>query len=137
MLKCIFMLLKPRLNAFVCMGELSSWRAASLLWNSFWTIGFTWLPKISTYSLAVIRPFRIITEPAEYQDIVAHMITDPRPYFKLEPGIWDFRLLWAFPKHRPGLMLGTTWGTTQMIILPISSHPTSRFYDHHTIFFAF
>jgi hypothetical protein len=121
----------------LCVGELSSWKFASLLWDNIWIIGFTWLPKISTYLLAVIRPFRVITEPAEYQNIAAQIVTDPLLCFKLEPGIKDYRFPWAFPKHRPGLMLWTTWGTTQMIILRISNHQTSRFYDHHTIFFAF
>jgi hypothetical protein len=50
----------------------------------------------------------------------------------LEPGIQDYRLLWAF-----GLMLWTTWRTTHLNILRICSLQSSRFYHHHTILFAF
>jgi len=66
------------------MGELSSWKVASLLGNNIWTIRFTWLPKMSTYSLTVILPFRVITEQVEYQNIAAQIITDLLPCFKLE-----------------------------------------------------
>ena len=52
-----------------------------------------------------------------------------------EPGIQDYRLAWAFSKHTPGVMLGTTWKTAHLTILRISSHQTSRFYDYHTIVF--
>jgi len=31
----------------VCMGELSSWKTASLSGNNNWTIACTWLPKMS------------------------------------------------------------------------------------------
>jgi len=45
-----------------------------LLGNTFWTRGYTW-------SLAVIRPLRVIIDPAEYKDITAQIITDLLPYF--------------------------------------------------------
>ena len=48
------------------MGELSSWKISSLIGNNIWTLGCTWLPKMSTYSLAVMRPFRVIILSAEY-----------------------------------------------------------------------
>jgi len=48
------------------MGELSSRNTVSLLGDNIWTTGYTWLPKTSTQSLAVIRPFGVIIGPAEY-----------------------------------------------------------------------
>ena len=74
-------------------------KTASLLGNDFWTIGCTWLPEMSKYSPAVIRPLRIIIGPVEYQDISQIRLH----VSQLEPGIQDYRLPWAF-----GLMLGTT-----------------------------
>ena len=63
MMKCIFMLLKTTLNTSacvcVCVGEFSSWKIASLLGNNTWTIGCTWLPTMTTKSLAVIQPFKV------------------------------------------------------------------------------
>jgi len=41
---------------------------------------------------------------------------------QLEPGIRDYRLPWAFSKHKPGLMLETVWRTPPLTILPISNH---------------
>jgi hypothetical protein len=49
----------------------------ALIGNNIRTIGCTWLPKMSTYSLALIRPLRVIIEPAEYQDIAAQITTEP------------------------------------------------------------
>jgi hypothetical protein len=45
-----------------------------LLGNNIWTRGYVW-------SLAVIRPLRVIIDPAEYKDITAQIITDLLPYF--------------------------------------------------------
>jgi len=53
-----------------------------LLGNNFWTRGYT-------LSLAVIGPLTVIIDPAEYEDITAH----------LEPGIQNYRLPWVFSKH--------------------------------------
>ena len=39
---------------------------ASLIGNNIRTIGCTWLPKMSTYSLAVMWPFRVIIGTVEY-----------------------------------------------------------------------
>jgi hypothetical protein len=36
---------------------------------------------MSTLSLAVIQPFRVIIKPEEYQDIAAQIVTDPSPCF--------------------------------------------------------
>jgi hypothetical protein len=51
------------------------------LGNDSWTTECTWLPKMSTWSLAGMRPIRVIIGPAEYQDIAAQIITDPHPCF--------------------------------------------------------
>jgi hypothetical protein len=47
----------------VWMGTLLSWKIASLIGNNVWIMGCTWLPNLSTYSLAVIRPWRVIMGP--------------------------------------------------------------------------
>jgi len=66
MLKCIFMLLKPRLNTSGCVyGRTVDLETLSLL-DNIWTTGYTWLPAMPTQSLAVIRPFGVIIGPAEY-----------------------------------------------------------------------
>jgi hypothetical protein len=80
MLKCIFMVLKPTQHFFVH-GRTVVLKTASLLGNDTWTIGCTWLPEMSKYSPAVIRPLRVVTGPAEYQDTSAQIITDPPPCF--------------------------------------------------------
>jgi hypothetical protein len=41
----------------VWMGALSSWKTTLLFWNNVWIIGCTWLPNLSTHSLAVMRPW--------------------------------------------------------------------------------
>jgi hypothetical protein len=56
---------------------------------------------------------------------------------QLEPGIQFYRFSWAFFEQKPGLMWETTLRTIHVTVLCISSHQTSLFYDHHTIFFAF
>jgi hypothetical protein len=81
---------------FYMCGRTVILKTASLLGNDIWTIGYTWLPEKSKNSPVVIRPFRVITGPSEYQvisQICLHVS-------QLEPGIQDYRLLWAF-----GLML--------------------------------
>jgi hypothetical protein len=46
----------------------SSWKAASLFGNNVWIMGCIWLPNLSTstYSLAVIRSWRVIMGAKEY-----------------------------------------------------------------------
>jgi hypothetical protein len=44
----------------------SSWKTASLFGNNVWFMGCTRLPNLSTYSLAVIRPWRVIMGPTEH-----------------------------------------------------------------------
>jgi len=63
------------------MSELPPGKTASFLGNDIWTIEYTWLPKMSTWSLAGIRPIRVIKGLAEYQDIAAKIITDPPSCF--------------------------------------------------------
>jgi hypothetical protein len=51
--------------------------------------------------------------------------------------VQNFGLPWAFSKHKPGLILGTTWTTTHLTMLRISSYQMSSFYDLQTMFLAF
>ena len=110
------LLLKPRLNTCSCVYEwMSSWKTALLFGNNVWTIGCSWVPKMSTYSLAVIWPLRVSIGPAEYQDIAAQIVTDSPPCLTL--GNQAFRIVrlpWMFSKHKPNLMLGKTWRTTHL-----------------------
>jgi hypothetical protein len=55
----------------VCLGALSSSKTASLFWNYIWIMGCTWLPNLSKYSIAVIRPWRLAMGTTEYHDIAA------------------------------------------------------------------
>ena len=66
----------------VCIGKMSSWKTASLLGNNIWTIGCTQLPNVHIVT-DIIRPFKVIIGPAEYQYIDAQIITDPSPCFKV------------------------------------------------------
>jgi hypothetical protein len=58
------------------MGALSSWKTSSLFGNNVWIMGCTWLPNLSTCSLAVIRPWRLILGPT---DIAAQTIAESPP----------------------------------------------------------
>jgi len=74
---------------FCMCGRTVILKTASLLGNDIWTIGYTWLPEMSKYSPAVIRPRKVITGPAEYQ-----VISQIRLHIsQLEPGIQHYRLL--------------------------------------------
>jgi hypothetical protein len=59
MSKFTFMLFKPCLSC-VNGGALSSLETALLFGNNVWIMVYTCLPNLSTYFLAVIRPWRII-----------------------------------------------------------------------------
>jgi hypothetical protein len=50
----------------VWMETLSSWKAASLFGNNVRIMGCDWLPNLSKYSFAVIRPWRVIMGPTEH-----------------------------------------------------------------------
>ena len=117
----------------VCMGVLSSWKSAWLLGNNTWTIGCIWLPKMSTQSLAVIRPFRVSTGPAEYYILLPKSSQICFHVAQLEPGIQDYRFSWVTSKHKPGLMLWTTWRMTHLTILCVFNHQMARFCDHHLL----
>jgi hypothetical protein len=66
MLKYTFMLFKLWLNSSRCViGAFFSWKTASSFGN-VWIMGCTWLPNLSTYSLAVIQPWKVIMGPTEY-----------------------------------------------------------------------
>jgi hypothetical protein len=121
MMKCISMLFKAWTLLAVCMGELSSWKIASPVRN-VWTIVCTWLTEMSEDQ----QNTKILL-PKSTQN---HLCV-----LQFEPGIQEYRLPWVLSKQKPSLMFGTTW-TTHLTMLCISSHQTSRFYDHHTIFFA-
>jgi hypothetical protein len=43
----------------VWFGVLSSGKTASLFGNNVWILGSTWLPNLSTYSLAVTRSWKV------------------------------------------------------------------------------
>jgi hypothetical protein len=93
-------------------GALSSWKT-SLFWNNTWIMGCTWLPNLSTYSLAVIQPWRVIMGPTEY-------CTKPSQNLPcvslLEPGIPDCRLPWLFYNRKLFLMQETARKTTHLTI---------------------
>jgi hypothetical protein len=46
-------------------GTLLSWKTALFFGNNVWIIGCTWLPNLFTYSLVVIRPWRVIKGATE------------------------------------------------------------------------
>jgi hypothetical protein len=73
--------------------------------NNVWIMGCTWLPNLSTYSLATIRPWRVIMEPTEYCTMI--LLPKPSrnlPVLLLEPGNLDCRLPWVFSKCKLFLM---------------------------------
>jgi hypothetical protein len=84
----------------VWMGVLASGQTASLFGNNVRILGCTWLPSLSTYSLAVIRPWRAINGPTEYHDIAAQIITEPPRVSLLEPGIANCRLSWVLSRRK-------------------------------------
>jgi hypothetical protein len=115
------------------MGVLSSWKTASLFRNNIWIMECTWLPNLSTYFLAVIRPWRVIMGPAEY----CTMILLPQPSQNL-PGVsllkpnQAFRIV-GFLECSPNV--NSSWCREQLegrLIWPyharVSSCLMSRFY---------
>jgi hypothetical protein len=73
----------------VWMGAMSSWKAASLFGS-----------HLSTYSLAVIRPWRVVMGQTEYPIPPQNLPHDSL----LELGILDWRLPWVFSKCKLFLM---------------------------------
>jgi hypothetical protein len=78
--------------------------------------GCTWSPNLSTYSLTVIRPWRVIMGPTEFYTTILL----PKPSLNLprvsllEPGIPDCRPPWVFPKRKLFLMLETACRTSHL-----------------------
>jgi hypothetical protein len=61
------MLFKPWLSSCSCVvGGIAVWENCIVVRNNVWIMGCTWLPNLSTYSLAVILPWRVIMGPTEY-----------------------------------------------------------------------
>jgi hypothetical protein len=52
-------------------GALPLWKTTSFFRKNIWIMGCTWLPNLSTYSVPVIQPWRVIMGPTEYHDIAA------------------------------------------------------------------
>ena len=120
----------------MCMSELSSWKFASLSWSNIWNIGFTWLPKMSTYLLAVIRPFRVITEQHNTK-----ILLPKSSQIRFHVSSWNqaFRIIGFFgrsPTIDPALCWEQREGRLKWSYY-LFRHPTSRFYYHHTIFSPF
>jgi hypothetical protein len=85
----------------VWMGALSSWKTASLFGHNVWIMGCTWLPNLSMYSLAVIRPWRVIMGPTEYCTIILL----PKPSHDLtHVSLWEPGIHCVFSKHKLFLM---------------------------------
>jgi len=122
---------------WLCMGKLTSWKTASFLQNKIWTTECTRLPKMSTQSLTVIRPFRVSTGLAEYYKLLSKSSEIWLHVSQLGPAIQGYRLPWVMSKHKPALMLGTTWRMTYLTILSISNHRMASFFNDHTILFNF
>jgi hypothetical protein len=62
------------------MKGISSCVSECLFRNNVWDMGCSRLPNPPKYSLAVIRPWRVLMRPTEY-DITARTITEPSPVF--------------------------------------------------------
>jgi hypothetical protein len=58
---------------------LSSWKTALLFGHNICIIGCAWSLKLSTYHLAAVRPWRVITGPAECHYIGVQTITGAPP----------------------------------------------------------
>ena len=63
----------------VCIGALSSWKMAFPSGNITWTMGWTWLLKISKWSRQLIRLCRKIIGLVDCQQITPQIITEPPP----------------------------------------------------------
>jgi hypothetical protein len=90
----------------VWMGTVVFLKTASLFGNNVWIMGCTWLPNLSTYSLAAILPWRVIMGQTEY--CITILLPKPSQNLPrvplLEPGSLDCRFLWVFFKRKLFLM---------------------------------
>jgi hypothetical protein len=100
----------------LCEWGQSSWKTASLFGNNMWFMWCTWLPNLSTYSLAVIRPWRVIMGPTEQRHCCPnHHRTSPVFHCWYQA----FRIagfLGCSQNFQLFLMQGTAWRTTQLTI---------------------
>jgi hypothetical protein len=88
-------------------------------------MGYTWLPNLSMYSLAVIRPWRVIMGPTECCTTILlprPSQTPPPPGLLLKPGILDCQLPWMFPKCKLSWCRGQCEG---QLIWPYHAHVSS------------
>ena len=115
-----------------CMGK-SSWKIASLLGNNTWTTGCTWLPKISTQSLAVIRP---CTGAANARYCCPNHHRSGSMFHSWNQAFRIIGFLGWCPNINPAWCLEQHEG---WLIWPYHVFPIIRWpgCDHHTIFFTF
>jgi hypothetical protein len=119
MLKFAIMLFKPWLNSSNCVdGGIIVLETALLFGNNTWIMRYTWLPNLSTYSLAVIRPWRVIMGPTEYcYTVLLPKPSQNPPRVSLSLlGIPDCRLRRMFSKRKLALMKARAWMTTHLTI---------------------
>ena len=113
MLKCVFMLLEPKLNTYGCAY---GWMV--ILKNCI--IG---RKQHLDYSMHLVTENVHIatgsnwTIPSNYRisRILRYCCPNrhgPPPYVTIGTSSQDYRLPWAFSRRKPGLMLGTVWKTT-------------------------
>jgi hypothetical protein len=88
------------------MGPLFSCKTTSLFGNNVWITESTWLPNLSKYSLALIRPWRVILGPLEYCiTIFLPKQSENLPRVSLlDPDLPDCKLPWVFSKCKLFLM---------------------------------
>jgi hypothetical protein len=98
------------------LGHLSSWKTALFFGYNVWIMGCTWLPNLSTYSLAVIRPWRVTMGPTENCTMTLLPKPSQNRVSLLELDIPDCRLPCVFSKRKFFLMKVTVWRTTHLII---------------------
>jgi hypothetical protein len=124
----------------VWMGALPSWNPSSLFGNNVCVVS---LPNLSTYSLAVIRQWKIIKGQTEYHDIAALTITGP-PSCRvslLESRSPDCRLvsldilqrqtlydIWNTVK-KPYHECLLVWYPGAMVVIPLFTHLSTAFSD--------
>ena len=142
MLKCVFVLLKPTLNTNGCVCGPIVIVKNSIIFRKehpdhrvhLVTQNVNIVTGSNSTDHSNYRTSRI----PRYGYPNHHRSTSIKVHIsQLEPGIHDYKLPWAVSKPKLSLMLGTTRTMTHLTILHISSHQTSRFYGHCTIFFTF
>jgi hypothetical protein len=99
-------------------GALSPSKTASLFGNNIWIMTCTWLHNMSTCSLTVIRPWRVIMGPTEYGTMI--LLPKQSQYIPsvslLGPCLPGCTLPSVFSKRKLFLTWGTAWRTTHLII---------------------